>query len=285
MTSETCPSALSLDSAKILAIIGQHSEARCTARVVLLVLASFARWSGPWSGTCYPSIRRIAEEANVTIRTVQRCIARLIALGEISVIEKGTGRRNTVYRLTILERVKLSWQGRQKAPPNTSKLTNKPPTPNDSAKPGRDSCWSRRDSRKAKQSPFKRFMNAMRRDAQDDTPRPAPAAEPVERSGYAGKGYKPSCGAPTRPVAPSGGDDTGKPIAAFSGDPSPSPAPKWRALSPEQVEEARNGCDPVEWQRLRLSAGMDGVGSDDLDAAAAHRWRAGAIMRGLELVA
>ena len=67
-------------------------------------------------------------------------------------------------------------------------------------------------------------------------------------------------------------------------DPVASPG-KWRALSPAQVQEAKAGCDPVQWERLRLSAGLDGVASVDLDAAAAHRWRAGAIMRGVQLVA
>ncbi len=73
-------------------------------------------------------------------------------------------------------------------------------------------------------------------------------------------------------------------LAGVLSDPVASPV-KWRALSPAQVEEARSGCDPVQWERLRLSAGLDGVASVDLDAAAAHRWRAGAIMRGVQLVA
>jgi len=99
------------------------------------------------------------------------------------------------------------------------------------------------------------------RKAQAAMQRPSPASAPVDGAGYAKNA-----------------------LTGVLRDPVAS-APKWRALSPAQVEEARNGCDPVQWERLRLSAGIDGVAGDDLDAAAAHRWRADAILRGVQLVA
>ena len=112
-----------------------------------------------------------------------------------------------------------------------------------------------------------RFSNPARgvksdfRKAQAASQRHAPASAPADRAGYAKTG-----------------------LNGVLSDPVGS-APKWRALSAAQVEEARSGCDPIQWERLRLAAGIDGVGAGDLDAAAAHRWRAGAILRGVQLVA
>ena len=90
--------------------------------------------------------------------------------------------------------------------------------------------------------------------------------------------------APVRPPLPS--VPVARPVTAENGltgvlsDPVRS-APKWRALSPAQIEEAQRLCDPDEWKRSRMAAQLDGVAPVDLDAAAAHKWRAGAIMAGL----
>jgi len=122
------------------------------------------------------------------------------------------------------------------------------------------------DSR-ARQTPTGRIKTPARgvksdfRKAQAASQRHAPASAPADRAGYAKTG-----------------------LNGVLSDPVGS-APKWRALSAAQVEEARSGCDPIQWERLRLAAGIDGVGAGDLDAAAAHRWRAGAILRGVQLVA
>ena len=97
--------------------------------------------------------------------------------------------------------------------------------------------------------------------AQAAPSRPTPASAPADGSGYAGKGS-----------------------TALSGDPSAFPV-KSRALSPEQVEEARTKCDPVRWSRLLIEAGIDGATGDDLAIGAARRWRADAIMSGVQLVA
>ena len=84
------------------------------------------------------------------------------------------------------------------------------------------------------------------------------------------------------PVASPIGAEKGQ--SGFLRDPAPSPV-KSRALSLEQVEEARAKCDPVQWSRLMIEAGIDGATGDDLDIGAARRWRAGAILRGVQLVA
>lgn len=101
-------------------------------------------------------------------------------------------------------------------------------------------------------------MNTVRRETpQDATPCRATASAPVARAKPAGEG-----------------------LGGVLSDPSASPV-KSRALSPEQVDEARAMCDPVQWQRLLIEAGIDGATGDDLDIGAARRWRADAILRGV----
>lgn len=133
-------------------------------------------------------------------------------------------------------------------------------------------------------SPFARFMLALGK-GQVAPSRPAPRSAPVDRPGHAenGKGPKPPYGAP-------------RPSVALSGHPAPCPVPKAgtavqnapapsRALSPAQVEEARAGCDPVRWERLKMAAALDRTPAERIEEAAARRWRADAIMRGVQLAA
>lgn len=87
---------------------------------------------------------------------------------------------------------------------------------------------------------------------------------------------------PSAPVAQAGRAENS--LTGVLGDPSALPG-KSRALSPAQVEEARVKCDPVRWSRLLIEAGLDGATGDDLDIAAAKRWRADAIVKGVRLVA
>lgn len=103
------------------------------------------------------------------------------------------------------------------------------------------------------ESNFKRMRDA--------TLRPAPASAPVARPEPAEKG-----------------------LSGVLSDPS-APLVRSRGLSPEQVEEARAKCDPVQWSRLLIEAGIDGATGDDLTIGAARRWRADAIMQGVQLVA
>jgi len=94
--------------------------------------------------------------------------------------------------------------------------------------------------------------------------------------------------APFHPAPPSAplarAEVAEKGASGFLRDPEPAPAPK-RGLSVEQIEEARAKCDPVRWSRLLIEAGIDGAKGDDLDLGAARRWRADAIMAGVQLVA
>lgn len=98
--------------------------------------------------------------------------------------------------------------------------------------------------------------------------------------GFSGSQTATPCPSLATPAPSSGVGNAEKGLNGVLSDPSRPPA-KWRALTAEQVKDAQASCDPVQWDRYRLSAGLDGVSADDLDAAAAHRWRSDAILRGV----
>lgn len=100
------------------------------------------------------------------------------------------------------------------------------------------------------------------------------------QSGFQGRSASSPCPsqAASVPLARAGTAENG--LKAVLSDPERPPA-KWRALSPQQISEAQTGCDRVQWNRYRLEASLDGVAVADLDAAAAHKWRADAILRGV----
>lgn len=75
---------------KLTEIVAKHSKAKRTTKAVLLALAHRA----DRDGYCYPSIRCIARDAGVDKRTVQRCLRRLIMIGELAIHEHG-GRDQT----------------------------------------------------------------------------------------------------------------------------------------------------------------------------------------------
>jgi hypothetical protein len=52
------------------------------------VLVSVANWADPHGGNCYPSIKRIAEDVEVSQRTIQRHLKRLEALGFLKRVER-----------------------------------------------------------------------------------------------------------------------------------------------------------------------------------------------------
>jgi hypothetical protein len=58
-----------------------ESEAEGTARLILLVMANRA---GGDEDVCFASVERIAKDARVHVRTVQRWIRQLVALGELT---------------------------------------------------------------------------------------------------------------------------------------------------------------------------------------------------------
>ncbi len=59
----------------------EESEARAVERLVLLVMANRA---GGDNDECFASVGRLAFEARVDPRTVQRCIARLVSTGDLA---------------------------------------------------------------------------------------------------------------------------------------------------------------------------------------------------------
>ena len=87
-------------SAKAVQIVIHHSKAKPTARHVLTIIASYDGDSGSW-----PSQETISEKSGLTTRTVKRCIAELIELGEVDVIANdggsNGGRRSNRYVILI----------------------------------------------------------------------------------------------------------------------------------------------------------------------------------------
>lgn len=84
-------------------MIGQvfaHSKSTGSARLIMLALADVAHDSGEISA--YPRSHKIlAKKANVHEATVKKAIDALVALGELTVTERGDGRRSSDYRITI----------------------------------------------------------------------------------------------------------------------------------------------------------------------------------------
>jgi hypothetical protein len=75
----------------------RNSRATLGSRLVLLVLADYADEDG---GSCWPSIKTIANESLLSERQVQYCLRNLEQLGEIEV-SKGGGRRSNRYRVLM----------------------------------------------------------------------------------------------------------------------------------------------------------------------------------------
>lgn len=74
-----------------MAWVFEQSLSEGTDRLVLLAIADQARRDGT---NAYPSIRSLAEMANVSVRTVQRSIRSLIELGELRVEHNAGGARD-----------------------------------------------------------------------------------------------------------------------------------------------------------------------------------------------
>lgn len=75
-----------------------RSRARGGARAVLLVIASYADPDGTGAR---PSVTTIAEAAGIAPRSVRRHVRALEELGELVVVERGTGRRASRYTITV----------------------------------------------------------------------------------------------------------------------------------------------------------------------------------------
>ena len=231
------------DPHSILQAIGKHSKSRLGVRAVLTVLASHVNYHGADAQACFPSQAKIAELANVTIRTVQRAIKKLIELGEVEILEIGTGHRSTRYRLTILNALsKLSPQRRQKRHPNLSPTRG-----------------GRKQPRKQRSRPSAQRPSLARRVLMAATGAKAPP--PLRAASGAASGYnepKPDNGIPC---------DAGR-------------AEKWRGVTLEAIVSARALCPSERWERLTAAARRDGTAAEGVEAEAARRWRADRIKRG-----
>lgn len=98
--------------------VWEHSEAKGSAKLVLLALADHAGQDG---GDAYPSVRRLAARCGLSERTVQSAIEGLEALGEIEV-ERRCGPRGT-------NRFRLPMTPADLAPPQISHPAESAPRP------------------------------------------------------------------------------------------------------------------------------------------------------------
>ncbi len=231
------------DPHSILEAIGKHSKSRLGVRAVLTVLASHVRYTGDDAQACFPSQRKIAELAHVTVRTVQRAIKKLVELGEIEIIEIGNGHRSTRYRLTILNALtKLSPLGRQKRHPNLS------PTRGERKKP-----------RTGRPRPSAQRPSHARRILMATTGRGSHTASSDARPAQRDR-------AVTGPDAVPGRESGG--------------AEKWRSVTADAVAGAKRLCSPDRWEALKAAVVRDGTRPEGVEAEATRRWRAGRIQRG-----
>ena len=245
-TDDTAGATVKRDPHSILRAIGMHSEARCAARAVLTVLASHVNYHGSDAQACFPSQTTLAKLANVTIRTVQRALKRLVELGEIEILEKGTGHRSTRYRLTILNALsKMSPQRRQKRHPNLPPL-----------KGGREQPRTRRSRITAQRPSLARRILMATTGSKPET-----AQRDPDGGGHGCTGFRPDTGT---------GGDTGR-------------AEKWREMKPEDIASARSICPAERWEALKAKAKQEGIAEEGLEAEATRRWRADRILHKLPL--
>lgn len=96
-------------SIQAVAWVLANSESKGTARLVLIALANRV---GREDGECWPSLRLIASDAGVASpSTVHGAVDRLVALGELEVLEVGTQRRSARYRLPFAMTAQCSGDG------------------------------------------------------------------------------------------------------------------------------------------------------------------------------
>jgi len=76
-------------------LVWKNSRARSTDRLVMILLAKYSR-DGAIAWTTY---RLIAEMANINRRSAIKCVDRLIKLGELEIIKRGSGHQGNTYRI------------------------------------------------------------------------------------------------------------------------------------------------------------------------------------------
>lgn len=102
-------------SVRVITWVWDYSEARGIDRLVLLALADAA----DDGGRAWPSVATLARKAAVAPRTVQRSLRTLAEMGELTLLQGGTGGKGTnTYRVRLDPRV-ASVDGRQAVTPVT----------------------------------------------------------------------------------------------------------------------------------------------------------------------
>jgi hypothetical protein len=84
-------------SIRAIAWVLDHPEPRGTDRLVLIAIANHANAE---TGLSRPGRRRIAAEAAIAQSTASRSVARLVARGDLVVVDAGGGKRATTYRFS-----------------------------------------------------------------------------------------------------------------------------------------------------------------------------------------
>lgn len=98
----------------------EHSKASGNTYVVLLALADHA----DEKLQCFPGHKSLAKKARVSVPTVKRCLARLVDLGELEVIEQGGGRKSNRYLMPC-----PAGEGVHSDPPHSDPPAGSPVTP------------------------------------------------------------------------------------------------------------------------------------------------------------
>ena len=91
-------------SIQSVAWVLSHSESRGFARLVLISLANHHNGG---TGQCNPGQRTIAEEAGISPGSVGPNIAKLVALGEVEIVDPGTSHRSAEYVLTFAQQLSV----------------------------------------------------------------------------------------------------------------------------------------------------------------------------------
>jgi len=153
-----------------------ESTADGVTKLILIGLCNHANSDG----LCWPSVSRLATYGNCSERTVQRCLAKLVASGEVAVMRKGGGRSATHYQIMLRERkdlrgdigvtgdkgvtpevTQVSPQPRHRCHPNRNITVNEPSLSNTS-KNQFDDFWQQYPRRVGKGSARKQFEKALK---------------------------------------------------------------------------------------------------------------------------
>lgn len=106
-----------------MATVFERSTSSGNTRLVLLAIANHHGERGAW-----PSVDRLASEANVSRRTVQRAIAEAVEIGELEVLANEGRHGTNVYLLTVASAGGRQIDTRDKPGPDLSPNTYEPRT-------------------------------------------------------------------------------------------------------------------------------------------------------------